>query len=183
MSAVGSRHMELMDWMLPTVGLCCSCAADELQPCIQRVLAAVLWIFYNNKWKVGGFFVCLRDCFNQVKITKTPLLCTGTPQTHLTPLHVLHVQLLRYKTGKKGVKRLIRSSISLSVLSPVLLPLSWRNLNTQKKQLALIFTEIHRNSALTSWGSTSSPLPHVSLFHDSARPVRDNSTSGACSPQ
>lgn len=36
----------------------------------QRVLVVVLRIFCNNKQKVGGFLVCLRDCFNQVKINK-----------------------------------------------------------------------------------------------------------------
>lgn len=71
MSAVGSRHMDLMLWMLPRLGLCCYCAADELQPSIKQVLVVVLKrIFYINESKVGGFLVCLRDCFNQVKINK-----------------------------------------------------------------------------------------------------------------
>lgn len=57
--------------MLPRLGLCCYCAADELQPSIKQVLVVVLKrIFYINESKVGGFLVCLRDCFNQVKINK-----------------------------------------------------------------------------------------------------------------
>lgn len=71
MSAVGSRHTNLMVWMLPRLGLCCYYAAHELQLCIKWVLVVVLKrIFYINESKVGGFLVCLRDCFNQVKINK-----------------------------------------------------------------------------------------------------------------
>ena len=57
--------------MLPRLGLCCYCAADELQPCIKRVLVVVLKrTFYIDESKVGGFLVCLRDCFSRVEINK-----------------------------------------------------------------------------------------------------------------
>lgn len=96
----------------------------------------------------------------------------GSPDSTTRVLHVSNS--LGTKQRKKRAKGLVCSYARLSVLFPVLLPLSWRNWNTEQKQLALKFIETLLHALPSAWGPTSSPPLHVSLLHDSARPRRDN---------